>query len=276
MAESPGQDNADSGSAGTMPTPDQNPPQPSQAEGAVQEAEVSPEEELEGDELELPKGVSERTKQQFDKLKDQLREYRERLYGEQTFKSMTPPPTQTGEEQPLYDPKTGLVDVQALNNLQTKAKEADERAQRAETAVQSYIENVQTREAYQAYPELNPKNDKFDESLHRTTRAFLMDSMVYPENYGGGQLTYKEAADLARQQMGKTSQETTKEETEQIAQKEQASLGAEGRPSQGVQRETSSEEYESLRYRTRKGDEDAMAQRMKNIPTTPSSRPPQT
>src|SRR3990167_7880415 len=77
---------------------------------------------------ELPDGVTKRTQEQFDKLKgqtaelkEQLREMRERAFNEQRFQNVQ----KTEEAKPLYDRTTGLVNLEALEDIQRKADTAD-------------------------------------------------------------------------------------------------------------------------------------------------------
>ncbi len=210
---------------------------------------------------ELPEGASERTAREFEKLKKQLREEREKRISLE-YSRNTPQPTKQEDEAPLYDEKTGLVNIQALNELQRKAKDADERARKIEFNVQKQTLDVQERELVSAYPQLNPKADDFDEKFFNQTRAYLHDSLAFPESYGGRQLTYKEAADLAR---GGSSKETPQQEADRLGPKEEASLGASGRPTQGVQTQTSEQRLRDLQVRTRMGDKDAQIARLRAI-----------
>jgi len=243
-------------------------------------------------ETKLPAGTSERTAEQFDKLKDNNK----RLYEanqllqqelarkkqlEQQFK-----PVQTAvpqEQQPKIeqfietDPVTG---EQFVNEARLKGAitEAQNRATRAEQTVQSYItqqqqreEQKQTEEAYKAYPDLNPHHDKYDVELTKKTRAFLLDSMVNPQDYNGRPLTFREAADVAKMQLGGqpkpapvVTEEPKKEEAKEA--KIQASAGAEG-VSSTMQRNFTApdEELAKLQKQTRMGDAWAIARRLTKV-----------
>lgn len=250
-------------------------------------------------ETKLPTGTSDRTAEQFDKLKDSNK----RLYEanqllqqelarkkqlEQQFK-----PVQTAvpqEQQPKIeqfietDPVTG---EQFVNEARLKGaiSEAQSRATRAEQAVQTYIqqqkqreEQKQTEEAYKAYPELNPRHEKHDAELTKRTRAFLIDSMVNPQDYNGRPLTFKEAADVAKTQGGVTpkpapvvTEEPKKEEAKEA--KTQASAGSEG-VSSTMTRSFSApdEELVKLQRETRMGDAWAIAKRLTRVSHTTSSK----
>ena len=248
----------------------------------------------------LPAGTSERTAEQFDKLKDNNR----RLYEanqllqqelsrkkqiEQQFK---PVQTAVPQDQPPKieqfietDPVTGEQFVNE-DRLKKAISEAQSRATRAEQSVQSYIqqqqqreEQRQTEEAYKAYPELNPKHDKYDVDLTKKTRAFLLDSMVNPQDYNGRPLTFKEAADVVKTQLGAkpaqpapvTTEEPKKEEAKEA--KVQASAGAEG-VSSTTQRNFTvpDEELTKLQKETRMGDAWAIAKRLTRVSHTTSSK----
>jgi len=266
-----------------VPSSEQKVPEPTKVQETAPKEEV-PETKIGAEgELELPKGASERTKKQFNKLKSQLKEYRERLFGEQVFRDIKPTPAKKVEgERKLYDPETGIVDVQALERLESRTVRAEEDARRSKEAVTRYIESTQSREAYASHPELDPKGDKFDEKLHRTTRAFIMDSTAFPDSYGGRTLSYKEAADLAKeakvtgQPVPEEKPETPKQAAERLTPKEQASLEASGRPTPGVRKELSEEEAERERVLTRLGQREAMTERMSRIPEVPASRKKET
>lgn len=230
-------------------------------EAKVQEA--APKEEAIGDKApsELPEDVSERTKTQFEKLKDKLGNWKDRALKAES-KVVPPLPKPQPQPEQLYDPETGLVDIEALNKVQKRAIAAETKVQDLEGKFGTYISDSQEREAYGKYPELNPQAKTHDEELFVQTRRIAMDSMVYPETYGGKPLTMREAADIAREAKAK---ETPKEREERTTVKEQASLEATGRPGQGVARQTSEEDYQGQRIATRLGDKEAMISRMRAI-----------
>jgi len=253
-------------------------------------------------ETQLPAGTSERTGEQFDKLKESnkrlyeanqlLQQELERKRGlEQQFQPVQQ--TVPQEQQPKIDqfietdPVTGEQFVNE-DRLKKAIGEANTRATRAEQAVQTYIksqqqheEQRQTEEAYKAYPELNPSHDKFDTELTRKTRAFLLDSMVNPQEYSGRPLSFKEAADLAKQAVGapvvpsapQPKSEPKSEEGREA--KQQASVEAQGITSQSQQVNTvPQEELDVLRDRSRRGDLWAVAKRLSQIEHTQQTSTP--
>lgn len=247
---------------------------------------------------ELPEGTSARTSEQFDKLLEsnqRLQEANKILQSElarkaQAEQQFAPLQQQTQQQQPQVeqfvelDPVTGERYVNE-EKLGTAIREANQRAEKAEKAVQDYVryqqqqdEQRQTVEAYKAYPELNPQAENFDSGLHRRTRALLLDSMMNPGDYDNRTLTFKEAADLAREQNPKEATAVEQKVEEQVAQeealkqKEQAGMAASG-GAVNVNPAQQDADLESLRWRSRTGDLWAIAQRLQSVPHegTPTS-----
>lgn len=213
----------------------------------------------------LPEEASDRTKREFDKLQQQLREERARReYAEQVYASMTPK-TSEREQVPIYDPDTGLIDPDQLSDLQRQTIEANNRAQNAEKAVQSYLTDQENRETFAAHPELDPNGQAFSKELHVETRRIMLDSMLNPDDYSGTQLSFKQAADLAKKSVGveQAKQEGAQEAIEQLTSKEQASLSATG--TSGRSRSLDGEDLAQLQRRTRSGDKDAIVERFRRL-----------
>ena len=140
-------------------------------------SEQKPEVPTVATETQLQTGISERTGEQFDKLKESnkrlfeanqlLQQELERKKGiERQFQPVqqaVPPEQQPKIDQFIEtDPVTGEQFVNE-DRLKKAIGEANTRASRAEQSVQTYIqqqqqreEQIQTEEAYKAYPELNP------------------------------------------------------------------------------------------------------------------------
>lgn len=242
-----------------MPSAEQQTPETQEVtQDAPQEGSVKPE-SGEG----LPEEAKDRTKKEFEKLKRDL--YNERMRREQLesrFQSMQP---KAPALPPVYDPETGLLNEQALSQRDRLTQEALDRAARAEEAVQNYEKVQEERELFSSYPELDNNNDKFDEELSHQVAAIKLHSMVSPEVYGGKQLSAKEAADFLSKRGQKAleavKQQGAKEAIEQLTPKEQASLEATG--SSG--RRTQVSNLDDLRSRSRKGDSDAIMERLKAL-----------
>ena len=172
------------------------------------------------------------------------------------------------------DPKTGERFVNetkltsAISDLQTKTSKAEE-------TIQSFIKTNENRrieqqknEAFNAYPELSPEGEKFDKTFYRTVRSVLYDSMMNADEYGKT-LSLKEAADYVKKEIIKTSPTANAGELE----KEDAKAASAAKASAGtmvpsqpqnVVPQTSDDELRRLRMATRKGNVDALAQRILN------------
>lgn len=244
--------------------------------------------------------VSDRTTEQFEKLKDSNKklfeanrllqeELTRRARSEQTFAPIqqTPQPTTPApaiEQFVEIDPTTGEQYVNE-KKLTAALAEASQKATRAESAVQNYIrqqnvleEEKQTAEAYGAHPEINPSSQTFDANLSRFTSALLLHSMMNPQEYGGRTLTFKEAVDEAKKtspQQVKTQTAVLEKETKEISEsKQQATAGAtgvSGAVAQQIQGPPQ-DELEVLRFQTRfgRGDDStwAVARRLQQVSHT--------
>ena len=165
----------------------------------------------------LPDDTRERTREQFEKLIDSnkrlfesnkmlAQELQQRNQIAQTFAPIQnvpqPRPAQVNPQDFVeVDPVTGESSVN-VERMKTHIEEINQRANRAEQAVQSYIKTSeereidrQNREAFGSYPELNPNDDKtFNVGFNKQVRGVLFDSMYNSSDYGGRPLTFKEAA----------------------------------------------------------------------------------
>jgi hypothetical protein len=216
---------------------------------------------------ELPEGVTDRTKEQFEKLKQSnqaLKEQLDQLTAQQrqsVLGSLAPNQRQPNQDQ-FVDPYTGEVDVAKLNKAIT---DAQRQANVARAEAQKIKESTQEKEAYTTYPGLNPRAKNFDKGLYQRTRAILLDSMINQADYGNRELTLKEAADLAsgpdNAKVKEAEERGSQKALDQLTSKEQASLGAEGRSD----RQPSAADYDSLRVRSRQGDDNAVVERLKKI-----------
>lgn len=214
-------------------------------------SEQSP--EIEGtDELGLPKGASERTRQRVQELLEENKQLKSQVL---------PVP------EPMYEPIVPIAPIPA-QGVPAKVDEfgnpnpayidyLESRVVATEQAVISKSVKDEAKEAENAHPEI-----KTNQSLLNIARGIKTDSIIYPESYGGRELSLKEALDFVKTQSGKPKESNTEEISPE---KEQASLGIEGRPLQGVQRELSDAQFDELRWATAKGEKDALIARMRNI-----------
>ena len=223
----------------------------------------------------VPESASERTKREFEKLRQKLREEREaRQQIEQAYRTVMPkkqPVTEKPMElSPLVDPQTGLLNEEALAQRDKLLLEAQERAKSAEKTAKQAIEDSQQRllqseekEMFAEFPHLDPQSDKFDKKLHRLTRSIKLDSMLNPDDYEGKQLSGVEAARLAKEQLKdlkSVKAEGAQEAIDQLTPKEQAALEATGTPARRQQTIS----LDDLRRRSRKGDWQAIMERLKS------------
>lgn len=244
----------------------------------------------------LPAETRERTREQFEKLLESNRrlyeanellrhEMEQRRTTNQVFDPIqsVPPQQQRPVNQEVNpsdfverDPITGESYINE-QRLRARLEEIQQRADRAEQAIQSYVKSAeereierQNKEAFAQYPELEPGAKNFDGSFHKQVRGILADSMFNPDEYGGRPLSFKEAADFVRAQNPKQTQQVD-EKAQVDAQaktkaarelKEQVSNQAVSQPR--AQRELSDdEELDNLRYRTRyQNDDEALALRI--------------
>lgn len=223
--------------------------------------------------------VSDRTTEQFQKLLDsnrQLYEQNEEMRRELRTK-LTPPapapiPQQQVEDFIETDAETGqrYINEQRLQSTVNELKEAAKRAEQkadnfAKTAQDREIER-QNREAFNAFPELNPSAQNFDKDFNLQTRALIMDSWVNPADYGGRPLEFIEAASKVRgwKQVAVANAPTPAPVAPANDNKAQATADLPNAP-QRTYVSTEDPELERLKQLTRKGGRDgdeALAKRL--------------
>lgn len=176
-----------------------------------------------------PAPVSDRTSEQFEKLlgsnqklyeaNEALRqELANRAVANQTFAPINQPPVMQPQVQQSVnpqdfvesDPITGERYVNEAK-LQAKISEMERRTTQAQEAISRYIQTSeqremdrQNKEAFSAYPELNPYDiQHHDVRFHNQTRSVIYDSLLNPKDYGGRPLSFKEAADYVVSSTGR-------------------------------------------------------------------------
>lgn len=243
---------------------------------------------------------NDRTSSQFEKLLESNRtlneanqtlreELQQRREAAQQFAPVQLPPVQ---QQPMpagvnpsdfieTDPTSGERYINDVK-LQARIAELNDRASRAEEAVQRYVETSeqreierQNREAFTAFPELNPASPKHDVVFHNQTRAVIYDSILNPQDYGGKSLNFKDAADYVqgqRSSLVNTTQnpQATEDKSKEVQEqqlagqelKKQAAASPVGEiPAQRTS-VTDDQELKTLQRATRLGDPDALALRI--------------
>ncbi len=235
-----------------------------------------------------PEQMKDRTRENFEKLlesNNRLYEQNKMLQTEiqQRLTALPTPqapvasqtPTQTSQPQSDWDfyevdPKSGETFINR-DKLNRTMKEIQEKATAAEKQVQTLVKTTeereierQNKEAYSAYPELNPQaGDKFDKLLYQQVRGMLYDSFLNPAEYGGRPVTFKEAADLVRggQPAQPKAEPTPAEPGEGEALKEAGAAHVTSQP-QNPTAPTYDEELIGLRFATRMGSDEALARRL--------------
>ena len=243
----------------SMPSSEQKTAESEQTDSPAQSNEVQTN-VSEDKEMTLPEGTSERTAQQFEKLKETNRVLKEQLES-QTIEPLSPFPSvpQTPSKGPdqYYDPDTGIIGIDYLRDLERDLQRTKQNVQ----TIQAQSDQQQESEAYAKYPEL-----KTDPKLRNLVQATVVQSMINPQAFGGKQLSLTEAAEYVKtpsnSDIKKAEQQGAKEAIESLTPKEQASLEATGRSD----KRSSAETQEALRQRTRRGDSSAIHERLKNIP----------
>lgn len=165
-----------------------------------------------------------------------------------------------------YVDSEGNVDIEKLNQAlmvaNQRAAHAEQNSQKAVEEIRRYEESRQLKEAYEPYPQLDPKHKKFDPDFYE-----LVSQKIMVENYAkGGNLTLKEAADyIAERYRREPNVEKAKEEAveEYKRAQEKRNQGPVER-GRGQSRESLSN-YDDLRNRSRHGDNQAIAKRLADL-----------
>jgi hypothetical protein len=266
MADDPGANKSADQSTQQEPVPssDQQAPE-------SKTAEVTPKGQDQGvqeSEPKLPEDAKERTKEQFEKLKSQLAEERQRRTAYERMvnqmprqdKPAAPEPPQTQRYPDWYNPDTGEVQVDVLSN---RMSGLESQLQQANRTIQSFVkreDDRQAKAAFKTYPELNPSGDNFNEDFHKAVVGYLANA--YAE---GRSPTMKQAADTIKSigvaDVKKAEGKGAKQALEKLTPKEQAALEAEGRSDKRP-----GASMQDLQERTRRGDDAAIMERLKNIP----------
>lgn len=225
--------------------------------------EAAPEET---EELALPNDVKERTAEQFEKLKEQLRDERVRREEAETFTAsqIQTPQVSTGQK-PIYDAATGYVDVAELERLRSSTAEANAAAVKSDRKLEKYIAQQQEAEAFAVYPELNSKSTDYNKDFAGMAGDLVMGSIMNPRKYSG-ELSLKAAADMLRGMSDKERKAAEKKgatkAVEVLTPKEQASLEATGRSDR---RTDVGVDYNELRNATRHGSKEATIARLRAL-----------
>lgn len=236
----------------------------------------------------LPEDASDRTREQFEKLKKHNEELAERLrqleedkkqpdVTESVFDNFRPQdvvpdvpiPTQTQfpglSQKQIAETYEGLVDKDGylnadllkstLKSLQDDARQAKEEARKTREEYKQREENEMVRQAHQEFPYLNPKSKSFDRGFFEAVKNELVSQMMRGE---------KDLVAAAKKvsQFYKVPTETKNEESskkeEQIKQ-----ISALGSSTSRGSIKASIDDDAELIMRTRKGDTSALMERLK-------------
>lgn len=191
---------------------------------------------------ELPEDASERTKQQFEKLKEHNKKLKKEL---EAAKGGQPKPPSLLESYVLHQPTApvstpnlsqtqvaeitkqvvdaeGYLNQDELEARLRKADEAEQRARQAEQRANQALEKVarfevdaQTRALYAKHPQLDPSSQTFDPEFYELTKNELLSQLV-----NGGTQDALAAADKMSKYVKK--QEVTPQQQQTLAQRQQA------------------------------------------------------
>lgn len=271
-------------------------PMPSSEQKPAEEAQAP--EVATQDDLALPENVSERTREQFEKLKARLKETEAKLasntnpetqteYGSSVLESLYPsnqPPQVDRSQYNYLDTQAvneirndfideqGNVDIHGLNRALKEqnelAKQAMHQAQQAEQKLARFEENQQTSVAHTEFPEIDPlQKDKFNPKLYEAVRDRLLRNMWEGKerkdvNYLRD-VTKQVIQEYGFQRQPKNEGKIAEEAVQKY--KETQSARNQGPLEMGRGQERSIDNLEDLRERTRRGDSRAVAARLKAL-----------
>jgi len=168
----------------------------------VQPQSEVPAEQKQVDDSGLPQDASERTREQFEKLKRSNQEMKQKLDSleenvevESILDSLKPKKAPAmpdfdfmndtpKKEEPLVDEK-GYIDAKKLEHNLIEAKQKAIAAEKQANALREqfvrYEETQQTRAAYEKHPELNPRSKVFDKKFYNLVKNELIGQMIKGE-----------------------------------------------------------------------------------------------
>jgi hypothetical protein len=235
---------------------------------------------------ELPEGVTERTRQEFEKLKAHNKEMAEKLKSleqpqapwRSAFDMLTPQgqpvqvpqpiPVQAAVEEikPVVPDENGYVDINTLNQtiaqvnersrrVEERSKTAEQKASEAVDRVSKYEHTDKTLKTYAQHPYLDPNGDKFDQKFSELVSKELLYRM-----YSGGSQDYLEAANQVK---AKYYDPTATTEVKPVPEKKDVTKRDLVTPPTGakVDKDVDQDKLVSESYR---GNKDAIYQRLKN------------
>lgn len=232
----------------------------------------------EANEPSLPDGVSERTKAEFDKLRERDNQKIAELKAElDAYKSKTSvldelkvpdvqvetpnlSTMQVAEIKSRFVDDQGYVDVakfeEALSKAEERAKRAEDIAARIEKKIQNSEETEQVKVAHTEFPQLDPHNEKFDPNFYRLVKLELVDQMM-----NGKKDMLEAARSISKLYTPKTDvqevkTEAVKEYKSNVTKREHANEAVSGRG------KGEPSDLDELKRRTQAGDSNALFKRL--------------
>lgn len=265
----------------------ENQPEPMPSSEQKQTEELPPTDEASTDEEQLPEDTSERTKKNFEKIREENRRLKEQLeqFGNSVFDSFRPQQVaevnteafgnlnqhQVDSIKSQFVDEDGNVDINGLNQALTQANQraaaAEAEARKTRESLERFEESQQVREAHAVHPWLNPKDPNFDPVRFEMVR----DRILRVKYYEGQPITLLEAADLVAQASGgaspvdldKVSEEAVKKYKENQVKRQQGPIET----GKGEPRDT--QDFNELREKTRfenpSNDSPALEERLRNL-----------
>lgn len=248
-------------------------PMPGSEENQTPVEDTQPEEDAS-----LPEGVSERTRTQFEKLKNQIRELKTAQVKEtvpqygSAYEEFRPQPIQQPE--PFQAPQGFAPQMQnfidADGNLDVNAFQTAITQQAVAAANQVARDNIarleetqEVKEAHGVHPEIDPTNKaKFDRELYDSVR----DRILRNKFEGKKQTLAEVTSDIKRlfSRSKPASTQTPAQAVEQYKQTQEARNQGPIEQGKGVARSTDSD-LEDLKARTRQGDDAAFKERLRKL-----------
>ena len=218
--------------------------------------------------------MKDRTREQFDKLKEsnkslqeKLRKYEEAEKKQSVLDSLRQPmetvnPTSSNVEAaaPTLVDQEGYVNAtllqQRLTDAETRAREAERKAQEASQRFERYEETKQIQDAHAKYPQLDPHSDKFDQTFYDLTLKELIVQKV-----NGEKDVVKAADTISKFYRGVEPIEAAQEDKKAEADEAKQNINA------GMSRSASAAPYadlsdDDLRKKVQRGDRKALQERM--------------
>lgn len=273
----------------------QSTPEPMPSSNQDQTDAVPTDAPVQSDEYALPEDASERTRKNFEKIREENRILKEQLlvkqqlppepledFGTSVFDSFRPQqpvqqPTSQGFDflsQQQVDTITnkfiddqGNVDINGLNQALSGANRAAQEAkldnQRLREKIERFEENQEVKDAHSVHKWLDPKSKEFDREKFEQVR----DRILRVKYYEGKPITLLDAANAVARATGTPTPNLDKVKEEAVTQYKQTQQNRVQGPIESGKGETRSTTatLQDLRERTQNGDQGAILERLRNV-----------